>query len=182
MPFGVKIPIETGGANYQWVQRTRGSRRARWRFQRTHIGRAETCGDCRGQSGTRGTVRRRHGSRAARYAYSGRASRLPINQFLDPALAAVAGKNPASVTNGTTPVTATASYQTDVQTLLTAFFAANPGAQKAVLVANAGHASQIRSWNGGGGVGVEVLVSEAAAGNTIALNPSGILVADKGLR
>ena len=67
-----------------------------------------------------------------------------------------------------------------MQSLLTAFFAANPNAQSAVLVTSAGHASTIRSWNGGGGVGIDVLISDAALGNTIAINPQGIVVADKG--
>jgi hypothetical protein len=102
-------------------------------------------------------------------------------QFLDPTVAAVAGKNPASVTNGTVPITATASYAADVQSLLTAFFAARPNAQEPVLITNAGHAAQIRSMNGGGGVGLPVLVSEAALGNTVAVDGRGVFLADDGV-
>jgi hypothetical protein len=100
--------------------------------------------------------------------------------FLDPASTAIAGQRPASVTAATTPITATASYATDVQSLLTAFFAGRPNAQEPVLVTSAGHAAAIRSMNAGGGVGVPVIISEAALGNTIALDGAGIFVADNG--
>jgi len=100
--------------------------------------------------------------------------------FLDPASTAIAGQRPASVTAGTTPITATASYATDVASLLTAFFTGRPSAQEPVLVTNAGHAAQIRSMNGGGGVGLPVIVSDAALGHTIALDGAGIFVADDG--
>lgn len=101
--------------------------------------------------------------------------------FLDPASTAIAGQRPASVTAGTTPIASTSNYAADVASLLTAFFAGRPNAQEPVLVTSAGHAAQIRSMNGGGGVGLPVLISEAALGNTIALDGSGIFVADNGV-
>ncbi len=85
------------------------------------------------------------------------------------------------MTAGTTPITATASYPTDVQSLLAAFFTARPNAQEPVLIASAGHAAQLRTLNAGGGPGLPVLVSEAALGNTIALDPAGVFVADDGI-
>jgi hypothetical protein len=101
--------------------------------------------------------------------------------FLDPASTAIANTRPASVTSGTTPITATASYATDVATLLAAFFAGAPNAIAPVMVANASHASQLRTLNNGAGPGLPIIVSQAALGNTIVLDPNQILVADNGV-
>jgi Phage capsid family len=104
--------------------------------------------------------------------------------FLDPASAAIstaAEKRPASITSGTVAIPSTGNYATDVQTLLTAFFTARPGAADAVLVVNAGHAAQLRAMNAGGGVGLPVIVSDAALTNTIAIDPQGTFVADAGI-
>lgn len=180
VPFNARIPIETAGANYQWVSELAPKPATAMAFANgpilTALKHAAIVAVSRellelSVAGMEGALRDT--------LLDGLTS-FTDRQFLDPAIAAVAGKNPASITNGTVAIPATASYQTDVQTLLTAFFAANPNATNAVLVTNAGHASQIRSWNGGGGVGVDVLVSDAALGNTVAINPSGVLVADQG--
>jgi len=181
-PFNVRIPTETGGANYQWVSENFNKPASAMAFANgpTLAPTKHAAIVAVSQELVELSVAGMEG--ALRDTLLNGCVSFTDKQFLDPAVAAVAGKNPASVTNGTVAIPATASYQTDVQTLLTAFFAANPGAQHAVIVTNAGHAAQIRSWNAGGGVGVEVLVSEAALGNTIAMNPSGIVVADNGAR
>jgi len=180
VPFGVKIPIETGGANYQWVPENQAKPASAMAFANgpTLTPTKHAAIVAVSQELVELSVAGMEG--ALRDTLLNGLTSFTDRQFLDPAIAAVAGKNPASVTNGTTPIPATASYQTDVQTLLNAFFAANPNAQNAALITNAGHASQIRSWNSGGGVGVDVIVSDAALGNTIAMNPAGIVVADNG--
>ena len=107
--------------------------------------------------------------------------RSPINRSSNPTSAAIANTRPASVTNGTTPIANTGNLATDVQSLLSAFFTARPNAQQAVLVAAAGEAAGIRALNAGGGVGVDVLVSEAAGGTVVAIDPDGLFVADDGI-
>src|SRR4029453_5755561 len=101
--------------------------------------------------------------------------------LLDPASTAIAATRPASLTAGTTPITSTGNYPVDVQSLLSAFFTGAPNALAPVLVVNAAHASAIRRMNGGGGVGLPVIVSEAALGNTIAIDPAAVFVADAGV-
>jgi len=101
--------------------------------------------------------------------------------FVDPASTAVANTRPGSVTAGTTPIASTSNYATDLQTLLAAFFAGRPQAQAPVLITNAAHAAAIASMNAGGGVGLPVVVSEAALGNTIAMDPAGVITADDGV-
>ena len=180
VPFNVKVPVETGGANYQWISENAPKPASAMAFANgpTLAPLKHASIVAVSQELIELSVAGMEG--ALRDTLINGCVAFTDKQFLDPAVAAVAGKNPASVTNGTTPVTATASYQNDVTALLAAFFAANPGAQDAVLITNAGHAAQIRSWNSGGGAGLPVIVSDAALGNTIALNPHGILVADAG--
>ena len=56
-----------------------------------------------------------------------------------------------------------------------------PNAIDPVLITNAGHAAAIRSMNAGGGVGLPIVVSDAALGNTIAMDPAFVFVADNGV-
>jgi hypothetical protein len=100
-------------------------------------------------------------------------------QFLDPTVAAVALKNPASVTNGTTPLVGTSDVAASVEALIAAFFAARPGANNPVLIASGGHAAAIRGQNPG--FGLDVIPSEAAGTNIVMLDPAGVYYADGGL-
>lgn len=95
--------------------------------------------------------------------------------FLDPTSTAIAGQRPASITAGTTPVAGTGNLQTDVKSLLTAFYAARPGAADPVLIAGGGNAAAIRGMQPG--FGLTVIASEAAGTNVIVVDPSGVFVA-----
>jgi Phage capsid family len=181
VPFATKIPIETTGANYQWVTENAPKPVSAMAFSNSL-----TLAALKAQAIV--VVSEELVKLAVDGFQSALADTLTDGltaftdkSFLDPASTAIANTRPASVTAGTTPITATASYATDVQTLLTAFFTARPGAEGAVLIANAGHASQLRTLNAGGGPGLPVLVSEAALGHTIALDPAGVFVADDGI-
>ena len=102
--------------------------------------------------------------------------------FLSPTSTEIVGVRPASITAGLTPIAPTGNLQTDVASLLTAFFTARPGAtENTVLIAGASKAAQIKSWNSGGGVGLPVIVSEAAGQTVIVVDGSGIFVADEGV-
>lgn len=100
-------------------------------------------------------------------------------QFLNPAVAAVAGTNPASILNGLTPLVGTADVAASVKALIAAFFTARPGAENPVLIANGGYAAAIRGAVPG--YGLEVVASEAAANNLIILDPAAVFYADGGL-
>ena len=180
VPFNVKIPIETTGANYQWVVENQNKPASAMAFATgpTLLPTKHAAIVAVSQELVTLSVAGMEG--ALRDTLLSGVTSFTDRQFLDPTVAAVAGKNPASVTNGVTPIASTGNYPADVQSLLTAFFAANPNAQQAGLVTNAGHAAQIRSWNAAAALVWTVLASAAALGNTIAMNPSGILVADKG--
>jgi len=112
------------------------------------------------------------------------------HQFLDPAVAAVGGKNPASITNGVAPITASGNVDTDVAAALAALFTARPGATGAVVLCAPAIASKLAGTGknldvriAGGTVHGAVLVpTDAALSNIIAIDPAGVLVADAGVR
>jgi hypothetical protein len=180
VPFGTKIPIEDVGANFYWVAEGANKPVSKMSFSNTI-----TLPPLKG-SGV--IVLSRELVELAAAGFPGALMDTLIagltsfvdKSFLDPASVAVAGQRPASVTAGTSPITSTGNYTTDVSSLLTAFFTGRPGAQEPVIVANAGHAAQIRSMNGGGGVGLPVVVSDAALTNTVVIDGSGIFLADNG--
>jgi len=112
------------------------------------------------------------------------------HQLLDPAVAAVGGKNPASITNGLTPIAASGNVDTDVAAALAALFTARPGATGAVVLCSPAIASKLAGTGNnldarvaGGTVHGAVLVpTDAALSNIIAIDPAAVLVADAGVR
>ena len=181
IPFNVKVPVQSGDAGYQWVAEGAPKPVSKLAFS-TGISLGPT-------KATGIVVVTRElvtlsvpGAEAAlRDTLIGGLTSFTDKSFLDPASTAIAGTRPGSVTSPTTPVASTGNYATDVQTLLTQFFAGAPNAIAPVLIANAGHAASLRSMNSGGGLGLDVIVSEAALGNTIAMDPAGVFVADAGV-
>jgi HK97 family phage major capsid protein len=110
--------------------------------------------------------------------------------FLDPSIAAVVGKNPASITNGATPITASGNVDTDVAAALAALFTARPGATGAVIITSPATAAKLAGTGknldvriaGGTVHGAALVTSDAALANIIAIDPAAILVADAGVR
>jgi hypothetical protein len=114
-------------------------------------------------------------------------------QFTDPAIAAVANTNPASITNGVTPITATgtsaSNLLTDLKALITAFFAANPSAENAVLIMTpqiavaAAIAANVNTLGIQGGTifGVPVVTSGSVGARIVMLDASAIVYADAGV-
>jgi len=99
-------------------------------------------------------------------------------QFLSTA-AAVVGTNPAGILNGLTPLVGTADVVASVKALIANFFAARPGAENPVLIANGSYAAAIRGQVPG--FGLEVIASEAAASNIILMDPEGVFYSDSGI-
>lgn len=101
--------------------------------------------------------------------------------FIDPTQAAIAGTQPASITNGTTAIVGTADFAASMKALTTAFWAGSPGTREPVLIASGGNKDAIGSLNGGAGLTYPVIASEQAGANVIMLDPRRVLVADKGI-
>jgi len=114
-------------------------------------------------------------------------------QFIDPAVAAVAGVKPASITNGVTPIASVGPMQ-DIVAIAQAFAAAGQpmnGITYIMSPSNALVLSFTRTSSGapafpgltadGGTVnGMQVVTSGAASTNVVGLIPSYILYADDG--
>ena len=115
-------------------------------------------------------------------------------QFIDPAVALVGGKNPASITNGVTGITATANPLVDIAALLNTFVVAGIPLDSVVLLMSPSNAfvlSNRRSAMGspdfpsmaisGGSIsGVPVITSSVCGTNIIAVVPQYVLFADDG--
>ena len=111
-------------------------------------------------------------------------------QFLDPAIAAVTGKNPASITAGLTPIATGATVAATISALVKAFWAALPTASsQSTLIMSPATASALADGLqaagtmpsvtiGGGTVsGMRVVTTPGAGNRAVALDPTRVLSA-----
>jgi hypothetical protein len=82
-------------------------------------------------------------------------------QFVDPAVAAVVGVNPASITHGTTGLVATGVPTTDIPVLVAEFLAARPSAAQPVLLVSPATAIALSLGKVDPGSSMPVVVSPA---------------------
>jgi HK97 family phage major capsid protein/HK97 family phage prohead protease len=115
-------------------------------------------------------------------------------QFIDPAVAQVAGKNPASITNGVAGIPGTANPLVDIAALLNSFVTAGVPINGVVLLMSESNAFILSnrrsamgapdfpsvSVTGGSVAGVPVITSSLCGANIIAIVPQYILFADDG--
>jgi hypothetical protein len=191
VPFAVKTPVQTDGGTYYWVAENTLKPITKLGFA---SGITLTPTKAEGivvvsrelaELTTPGT------EPALRDALVGGLTSFTDHQFLDPAVAAVVGKNPASITNGVAPITASGNVDTDVAAALAALFTARPNATGAVVLASPAIVSKLAGTgknpdarvSGGGTVqGVILVPTDAALTNIIAIDPAAICVADAGVR
>lgn len=175
VPFNTKIPFQTGEGAVAWVQESFPIPASSEAYSDgtillpTKVGRAVALTEEFAKLANVGTAP------AMRRSLIKKMNAYIDRQFLDPAVAAVVGKNPASITNGTTPLVGTSDVAASVKALIAAFFAARPGAEAPVLIANGAYAAAIRGQVPG--FGLDVIASEAALNNIIMLDPEGVLYA-----
>ena len=115
-------------------------------------------------------------------------------QFLNPAVAAVGGVNPGSITNGISAQapsgTTAAALRSDVDKLLGAFFQANANATAAALIMAPQYVAMLAgvsnsptlTLQGGTYSGVPVVPSASAATAIVVVDASAILVASGGIQ
>jgi HK97 family phage major capsid protein len=113
-------------------------------------------------------------------------------QFVDPAKAVVTDVSPASITNGASTTASAGTNQananTDMQVLISNFYASNPDAENAVILMSAPNAVAIaRATNqptlgarGGSIWGIPVIVSASVGARLIAFDANQVLLADDG--
>jgi len=111
-------------------------------------------------------------------------------QFLDPAVAAVVGETPASITNGVTPVPTGATVPATISALVKAFWAAAPNSSKqSALVMSPATASAYAgameaagiptsvTIEGGTVSGLRIVTTPGAGNHAVALDPTRVLIA-----
>lgn len=180
-PFGVRIPIETGGAVYQWVAQNTPKPVSKFSFSNGVTLTATKAGAIVIETAELMKLGAPGAAEALQDDLIAGLSVFTDKAFLDPAAAAVADKNPASITNGTTAITGTGDNYADISKLLKEFFKTRP-ADDVVLLMDSGTLTSMMfsDWQKSP---VTIVTSAVCAtlGIVVALDPRGIAVADGGI-
>jgi HK97 family phage major capsid protein len=194
VPFNTKVPAQSAGGAYGWVGEGKAKPVTKLAFTSETLGIAKAAGII---VLTEELVRLSNPSAEALCRadmVAGIAAFLD-QQFIDPAVAAVAGVNPASITNGAPTAASSNDPLMDILALMQHFASFNIPLNGVTLImseVNAGALAMHRGVDGsrgfpsmstsGGSVdgGLSVIASQAAGSNVIGLQPSLILYADDG--
>jgi HK97 family phage major capsid protein/HK97 family phage prohead protease len=193
VPFNTKVPAQSAGGTYGWVGESKPKPVTKLAFTSTSLGISKAAGII---VLTEELVRLSNPSAEALVRddmIKGIAQFLDL-QFIDPAVAAVAGVNPASVTNGAPTAAATTSPLADILGLIQHFATNNIAVDGVTFIMSAANALSLSfrtnldgspmfpgiGINGGNYRGLTFITSQAAGANVIALQPALILYADEG--
>jgi HK97 family phage major capsid protein/HK97 family phage prohead protease len=197
VPFNVSVPAQTGGGTYGWVGQTKPKPLTALAFATVSLGFAKIAGIVViteelakfSSPSAEETVRNDMIAGVAAFMDA---------QFIDPAVAAVATVNPASITNGAansaSAGTSGDNAKTDIKTLVKTFTTANQSTKNAALIMSESNAFALATAlnplgqplfggftsAGGSIMGIPVVASQAAGTNLIIVDQSGILYADDG--
>lgn len=193
VPFNTSVPIETNGGTYNWVQQGYAKPVTSLGFSSRKVDPAKIAGII---AITEELARNStpDAESVIRNAMIRGITSFMDSQFIDPAVAPLAGVHPGSITNGIAGTAATGDPYADIAALLGKFSAANVPLSGVTLImstTNAMNLSLQRTVTGspafgaltseGGTIsGVTVIASEKAGTNIIALVPRYILFADEG--
>lgn len=197
VPFNISIPSQTAGGTYGWVGQGKPKPLTNSAFATVTLGINKIAGII---VLTEELVRLSTPSaeETVRAEMIAGITTFMDQQFIDPAVAASGTVSPASITNGTTPVTSAGTSsdnaRTDLKALMASFIAANLSTANAVWIMSEANAFALAmavnalgqpqfpgmSASGGTLFGLPVITSQSA-GNVVALvDAQGILVADDG--
>jgi HK97 family phage major capsid protein/HK97 family phage prohead protease len=193
VPFNASVPLQTAGGTYGWVGQGAPKSVTKLGFGTTTLGIAKAAGII---VLTEELVKLSNPSAEAivRSDMIAGIAQFLDQQFIDPSVAEVANVSPASITNGTTPITSTGDGMQDLHAIISSFAAANiPLAGTALIMSetNAFTLGMQRTASGepmfpalgaSGGTmeGVQVITSNTAQNWVIGLVPPYILYADDG--
>lgn len=197
VPFNVSVASQTGGGTYQWVGQGAPKPVGKLAFATITLSITKCAGIIVITEELARTSTPSAEEVIRRDMVNGIAAYLD-QQFIDPAVAAVAGVSPGSVTNGVTPITTAgtspANARTDVAAMANAMTALNISTAGAVLVLSETNALAFTnalnplgqplfpamSQQGGTIMGYTAITSQVA-GTTVALiQPNQVLYADDG--
>jgi HK97 family phage major capsid protein/HK97 family phage prohead protease len=193
VPFNTQVPLQTGGGTYGWVGQGAPKPVTKMALGTTAIGFAKAAGIIviteelakLSSPSAEAIVRAEMIAGIAQFLDA---------QFIDPAVVAVAGVNPASITNGALTVASTDDPVADLGLLLSHFSQLGYPLSSLTMIMNETNAlamGMVRDAAGnkvfpgmgvGGGTaeGFTVIASNAAGLNVIALSGPDILYADEG--
>jgi len=193
VPFNTKVPSQTAGGTYGWVGEAKPKPVTKLAFTAATLGIAKAAGII---VLTEELVRLSNPSAEALVRadmIAGIAQFLDA-QFIDPAVAAVAGVNPASITNGAPTAAASGAPLADIMGLINHFATNNIAVDGVTFIMSASNALALSfrtnpdgtpmfpgvTISGGSYKGLTFIASQAAGTNVIALQPALILYADDG--
>jgi len=193
VPFNTKVPAQTAGGTYGWVGEQKPKPVTKLAFSSVSLGVNKIAGII---VLTEELVRLSNPKAedvVRRDMIAGIAAFMDA-QFIDPAVAAVAGVNPASITNGAPTALATANPLADIMGLIAHFTTNNIPVDGLSFIMSPGNALSLsfRTTTGGdalfpgitpeGGTyrGINFVTSNAAGANVIAVQPAYVLYADDG--
>lgn len=193
VPFNAPVPIQTGGGAYHWVGETKPKPVTKLAFAKATLTITKVAAII---PITEELARLSSPSAEMLVQQSmvkGIAQYLDV-QFLDPTVAAVAGVNPASITNGITPIATTGDPIADLKTLIGTFTANNVPLEGSTLLMSDAAAFALAttvtangvpffpnlSVAGGSVYGVNVVTSASVGTLKILVHNPDILVADDG--
>jgi HK97 family phage major capsid protein len=193
VPLNTKVPSQTAGGTYGWVGEAKPKPVTKLAFSTESLGVAKAAGII---VLTEELVRLSNpkAEDICRKDMIAGIAQFLDQQFIDPAVAAVAGVNPASITNGAPTAAATGSPLADILGLINHFATNNISVDGLVFILNAANALALsfRTYSdgtpqfpgitvsGGSYKGMTFIASNAAGTNVIGLQPQLILFADDG--
>jgi len=193
VPFNVKVPTQTAGGAYNWVGEAKPKPLTKLAFGTETLGMNKVAGII---VLTDELVRSSNPSAEAlvRQDMVAGIAQFIDQQFLDPAVAAVAGVSPGSVTNGAATAAATVSPLADIIGLINHYATNNISVDGLVFVLTPANALALSfrsnsdgspefpglSVNGGTYKGITFITSNVAGTNVVSMQPQLILFADDG--
>jgi HK97 family phage major capsid protein/HK97 family phage prohead protease len=193
VPFNCKIPIQTAGGTYGWVGEAKPKPLTKLAFASDTLGVTKVAGII---VLTEELVRFSNPRAEAlvRADMVAGIAQFLDQQFIDPAVAAVAGVNPASITNGAPTAAATANPIADIMGLINHFATNNIAVDGVTFIMSPANALALSfrqnldgspefpgvGLNGGSYRGLTFITSNASLTNVTALQPALILYADDG--
>ena len=193
VPFNCKVPSQTGGGTYGWVGEAKPKPVTKLAFSSVTLDITKVAGII---VLTEELVRLSNPSAEALVRadmVAGIAQFLDA-QFIDPAVAAVAGVNPGSITNGAPTAAATTNPVADIMGLINHFATNNISVAGVTFIMSPANALSLSfrsnldgspefpgvTINGGNYKGITFVTSQAAGTNVVALQPSLVLYASDG--
>jgi HK97 family phage prohead protease/HK97 family phage major capsid protein len=193
VPFNTKVPAQTAGGTYGWVGEAKPKSVSKLAFAATTLGVTKAAGII---VLTEELVRLSNPSAEAlvRADMIAGIAQFLDQQFIDPAVAAVAGVNPASITNGAPTAAGSVSPAADIMALINHFATNNIAVDGVTFILSAANCLALSfranpdgsqafpgiTVSGGSYKGLTFIASQAAGANVIALQPSLVLYADDG--